>query len=118
MATSTMCAVITAGNLFAALPDASRREQFDTMLMQDGVRLERIVSNGQATPSGEWYDQPQNEWVMLLAGEALIRIEFEEELRRLSVGQWIMLPAHCRHRVEWTSPDQHTVWLALHWLVQ
>lgn len=110
--------MIINGDMLTSLPDASAAEQFQVLLEQDGVKIERIISRGQVTPVGEWYDQPWHEWVLLLTGEALLLLEGETEPRRLLPGQWIMLPARCRHRVEWTMPDQDTVWLALHWPVE
>jgi len=103
------------GDMLAMLPDASKAELFETLVARDGVRIERIISKGQATPDGEWYDQPWHEWVLLVQGEALVEFEDLQEPHRLVAGQWLMLPAHCRHRVEWTLPEQETVWLALHW---
>jgi cupin 2 domain-containing protein len=103
------------GNLLTELLDASDGECFETLLVRDGVRIERIVSKGQATPEGEWYDQPWHEWVLLVVGEAQVQLEKEHTLQRLLPGQWLLLPAHCRHRVVWTRPGQETVWLALHW---
>lgn len=83
--------------------------------MPPGARLERIVSRGQATPDGEWYDQDANEWVVLLRGAAALRFEDEPEPRVLGPGDWLDIPAHRRHRVEWTAPDEPTIWLALHY---
>jgi cupin 2 domain-containing protein len=103
------------GDLLAMLPDAAGAELFETLVARDGVRIERIISKGQTTPVGEWYDQPWHEWVLLLKGEALVQLEGEPELCRLVPGQWILLPARHRHRVEWTLPERETVWLALHW---
>jgi len=103
------------GNLLAALPDAKETELFETLSALDGVRIERIVSKGQTTPAGEWYDQAWHEWVLLVEGEALLLLDDEQEPHRLLPGQWLLLPAGCRHRVEWTVPDRNTVWLALHW---
>lgn len=98
-----------------ALPAADLSEEFfETLLQRPGLRVERIVSSGQTTPAGEWYDQAWDEWVLLLAGEALLQLAGESEPRRLLPGDAIMLPAHCRHRVAWTQPDAQTVWLALH----
>lgn len=102
------------GNLLDDLPDASRAEVLDTLLARKGMRVERIVSHGQATPEGEWYDQDEDEWVMVIAGAAELQIADEETPRRLMPGNFIYLPAHCRHRVAWTSPDGPTVWLAVH----
>lgn len=103
------------GNLLAQLPEDRSQEHFEALLARPGLRLERIVSHGQATPDGVWYDQATEEWVLLIAGAAALRIEGEAEARRLQVGDWIRLPAHCRHRVEWTAADCETVWLALHY---
>ena len=80
-----------------------------------GVRIERIVSTGQASPPGFWYDQDWGEWVVLLSGAARLRFADEDEPRHLGPGDWVDIPAHCRHRVEWTDPDQPTVWLAVHY---
>lgn len=100
-------------NLFADLPADAGRETFETLLERPGVRLERIVSRGQATPPDEWSDQDADEWVALLAGAAALRFEGEAP-RTLAPGDWVFIPAHRRHRVDWTAPDQPTVWLALH----
>ena len=102
------------GNLLAGLSPAGRDEIFQEILQRPGVRIERIVSSGQATPTGVWYDQEWDEWVMLLAGSAGLLLEGEDETRLLCPGDYLLLPAHCRHRVVWTDPDLHTVWLAVH----
>lgn len=106
---------LQSGNLFQSLPGDPGREQFETLLTAAGFRLERIVSHGQATPEGEWYDQAQEEWVVLLSGEAGLQVEGEAAVRRLAPGDWVRLPARCRHRVAWTTPDRPTLWLALHY---
>lgn len=90
-------------------------EVFTSLLSKAGVRIERIVSTGQASPPGFWYDQPEGEWVVLLAGEARLMIDGEDVARTLKPGDWLDLSPHCRHRVEWTAPDQQTVWLAVHY---
>ena len=79
----------------------------------DGVRLERIVSYGQASPEGFWYDQNEAELVMLLAGRARLTIAGETEDHVMGPGDAMYLEAHCRHRVAWTDTSQLTVWLAL-----
>lgn len=107
--------MVRVGNLLTAIPDAVGGELFETLAAVGGVRIERIVSKGHATTAGEWYDQSWHEWVLLVEGEALLAIEGEQVPHRLLPGQWMFLPAHCRHRVEWTVSDQPTVWLALHW---
>ena len=101
------------GNLFADLHEQAAEEQVDALLARPGLRIERIVSTGQASPPGFWYDQPQDEWVIVLRGAAGLLVEGEPE-QRLDPGDFVFLPARKRHRVTWTSPDEPTVWLAVH----
>ncbi len=105
-----------AGHLLAGLPARLDAERVDNLLAGGTFRLLRIVSTGQATPPGEWYDQDDDEWVVLLHGSAEVRLADEPHGRRLAPGDWLLLPAGCRHRVEWTAADGPTVWLALHHL--
>jgi len=102
-----------AGNLLEALDVASGEEATTQLLRRPGVRIQRIVSTGQASPPGFWYDQRHDEWVLLASGAARIEIDGEGE-RTLAPGDYLLLPAHCRHRVAWTDPEQATVWLAIH----
>jgi cupin 2 domain-containing protein len=103
------------GNLRERLPaEAQTGELVDILLESPALRVERIVSMGQATPDGEWFDQPQDEFVLLVTGAANLRIEGEAEDRTLAEGDWVLLPAHCRHRVTWTQAAPPTVWLAIH----
>jgi cupin 2 domain-containing protein len=102
-------------NLFAQLPAEIPAEIFQVLLQTRNFRLERIISAGQATPPGQWYDQDTHEWVVLLTGSAGLRFEDETETRVLRPGDYLLIPAHRRHRVEWTDPAQVTVWLALHY---
>ena len=90
-------------------------EVFENLVESRGVRVERIVSAGQMTPEGQWYDQARDEFVLLVAGAARLRIDGEEENRRLAPGDWLLLPAHCRHRVTWTQSEPPTIWLAVHY---
>jgi cupin 2 domain-containing protein len=90
-------------------------EVFQKLLTGKRFKLERIVSTGQATPPGEWYDQDRAEWVVLLSGAAKIRFEGARP-RSLKPGDFVLIPAHRRHRVEWTHPRKKTVWLALHYV--
>ena len=107
--------MIRTGNIFAGVPAHSGQEQIAILAEAPGVRIERILSTGQASPPGFWYDQDWSEWAILLRGAAGLLIEGEAETRRLGPGDWVELPAHARHRVEWTDPDGPTVWLAFHW---
>ncbi|HEX6441751.1 MAG TPA: cupin domain-containing protein [Stellaceae bacterium] len=100
-------------NLLRDLPDARGDEVLDTILAAPGVRIERIVSHGQASPRGFWYDQREAEWVLLLAGAARLRFEDEPGSRLLGPGDCVHIAAHRRHRVDWTDPDRPTVWLAV-----
>ena len=102
-------------NLFDAIPPEIPAEVLQVLLETNNFRLERIVSNGQATPPGGWYDQETHEWVVLLTGGAGLRFEDEPEARVLRPGDYLLIPAHRRHRVEWTHPEGPTVWLALHY---
>lgn len=101
-------------NILSNLPPALPDEVFETIVDSQALRIERIVSNGQATPEGEWYDQEQDEWVLLLAGSAGLLFDDSQEPRRLGVGDYALIPAGCRHRVTWTDPAMKTVWLTVH----
>lgn len=102
------------GNVFANIPDVLPEEIMETLINSGKVRIERIVSSGQSTPEGEWYDQHQDEWVLLLTGSAGLMFESETGVRTLRAGDYFMIPAHCRHRVAWTDSREKTVWLAVH----
>lgn len=101
-------------NLFAGIDTAATEERFDTLLSRPGLRIERIVSTGQSSPPGFWYDQPQDEWVLVVAGSAAVLLDGEPGPRTLETGDHLLIPAHRRHRVEWTAADQPTIWLAVH----
>lgn len=105
---------MTLRNLFADLPDDRAREAFQPLLERPHLRLDRIVSHGQATPPGEWYDQSRDEWVALLQGRAALRFAEEAAPRVLEPGDCLLIAAHRRHRVEWTDAAGPTIWLALH----
>jgi cupin 2 domain-containing protein len=102
------------GNLYADIPAVLPDELSELLVDRPGVRVERIVSRGHASPSGAWYDQAREEWVVLLRGKA--RITFAEAgSRELEPGDYLRIPARCRHRVEWTAAGEDTVWLAVHY---
>ena len=102
-------------NLFREVPSHLPHELFTTLAESNPVRIERIVSHGHSTAEGEWYDQTQHEWVCVLEGEAWLRFEDEHEPTSMRRGDWINIEAHRRHRVEWTTPAEPTVWLAIHY---
>ena len=105
---------IAGGNLLADIPPALEAEQVIALVTAPNVTIERIVSRGQASPSGFWYDQERPEWVLLVAGSAGIRFEDEATPRTLKAGDHLHIPAHARHRVEWTDAAGPTIWLAVH----
>jgi cupin 2 domain-containing protein len=102
------------GNLFDLLPQRRADELVDVLLEQGGTRIERIVSTGQASPPGFWYDQPDDEFVVLLSGSAVLRFEEGDRSMPMTPGDWVEIPAHVRHRIDQTDPEQPTVWLAVH----
>ena len=98
-------------NLLSNLPQ-NLPEELTTVLQQaHGVRIERIVSTGHKSPEGFWYDQPENELIVVLTGAA--RLQFKDRVVEMLPGDSINISAHQKHRVEWTSPDEPTVWLAV-----
>ena len=100
-------------NIFSEIDADANEEVFTDLLKKPGVRIERIVSTGQASPSDYWYDQDWDEWVMVLSGSAKLTIEGKVAMT-MEAGDYIILPAHTRHRVDWTDPGEPTVWLAVH----
>ncbi len=97
-------------NLFSVDDGCAEQERFFPLLQQNGCRMEKIISTGQSSPQGFWYDQEDDEWVAVLRGEA--ELEFEDGARRiLREGDQIFLPAHARHRV--TRTANPTIWLAV-----
>ncbi|MDR3095732.1 MAG: cupin domain-containing protein [Paraburkholderia sp.] len=103
------------GNLYAGIETGARDERFEQLVAQAGVLIERIVSTGQASPEGFWYDDPRDEWVVLLTGAAELEFETQGGARYpMRPGDYVHIPAHCRHRVAWTDTAAPTVWLAVY----
>ena len=105
--------MVQQGSLLSVSAAHTDRETVDVLLDRPGARVERIVSTGQTTPPGQWYDQLGDEWVALLAGHATLRLG-DGALVELAPGDWLLIPARLRHRVEATSADPPCVWLAVH----
>jgi cupin 2 domain-containing protein len=101
-------------NLFADIPSDLSQEHFQTLLGSPQLTIERIVSRGHASPTDFWYDQDWDEWVLLLKGSAVMC--FADDPRRITLypADALLIPAHARHRVQWTAPDIETIWLAVH----
>ena len=96
------------------LPDVLEEERVETLAAASGVRIERIVSTGQSSPEDFWYDQERDEFVAVLRGAAGLEIEGRDEIVEMEPGAWTLIPARCRHRVAWTSPDEPTIWIAVY----
>jgi len=105
---------MTPNNFLKNLPKDSGEEILEDILSGSCFRMERIISNGQASPDGFWYDQDRNEWVLILKGRAGLMFEGTEDIIELNPGDYIHIPAHRRHRVAWTDTSQKTIWLAVH----
>lgn len=101
-------------NIFELIPKGLKDELFEELASNDTLKIERIVSRGHTTTEFEWYDQDTNEWVILLRGEAILSFLDEDEVR-LKAGDYLNIPAHKKHRVSWTLPDEETIWLAVHY---
>ena len=105
---------LRSGSIFADVPTRLDKEETTVLARLPGASIERIVSTGQSSPPGFWYDQDSTEWVVVLAGSAGLLIEGEAAPRILAPGDYLEFPPNCRHRVEWTAADRPTVWLAVH----
>ncbi|TNF06288.1 MAG: cupin domain-containing protein [Gammaproteobacteria bacterium] len=100
------------GNLFSNIPVITMDELFEDVLVTDFTRVQRIISRGQSSPPGFWYDQPESELVVVIQGSG--KLEFENgEMLELAVGDYVAIPAHRKHRVAWTDPNTETIWLAI-----
>lgn len=100
-----------ATNLLDNIPQQVPEEIIEVLASNDAVRIEWIVSHGHASPEGYWYDQDEHEFVLLIQGAAHLR--FQDDVVEMKTGDWINIPAHQRHRVEWTTPDEQSIWLAV-----
>ena len=102
-------------NIFKDILCRSEEELIEPVSGCEGIRIERIVSEGHSSPPGFWYDQEKNEYVLLLSGSAGLLFEGENDILVMQPGDYIDIPAHKKHRVEWTDPRQHTIWLTVHY---
>jgi cupin 2 domain-containing protein len=104
-----------ADNIFANLPIHLSNELFEVLLESENIKIERIISQGHSSPEDFWYDQEQNEWIIVLQGKASLFFENERNPVLLSQGDYFNIPAHKKHRVNWTDPKQKTIWLAVYY---
>jgi cupin 2 domain-containing protein len=100
-------------NIFNNIPDQLPEELIECIFKRNNIQIERIVSKGHITPAGQWYDQDWDEWVILLQGQAIIFYEKDNQTFHLNAGDYLLIPSHTRHRVEWTPPNINTIWLAI-----
>ena len=100
-------------NLLHSIPADLNGELIEALVDRRSLRIERIVSRGHSSPTDFWYDQEEHEWVLLLAGRARLRFAPDDSGVELGAGDSLTIPAHQRHRVEWTDPEQDTIWLAV-----
>ncbi len=105
---------IDIGNLFESLPEDIDKEVFSEIIQGENVSIERIISKGNSSPETGWYDQENNEWVIILKGEAKLSFENNNDVHLVS-GSYLNIPAHTRHKVTWTKPNTETIWLAVHY---
>jgi cupin 2 domain-containing protein len=101
-------------NIFDNIPTQLHQELFQDIFSKDGLKIQRIVSQGEATQDDKWYIQEDDEWVIVLQGEATLSFEDDSDIK-LSSGDYIHIPAHKKHKVSWTSSDEQTIWLAVHY---
>lgn len=101
-------------NIFDSLPNNIKEEVFEKIMENDKFRIERIISDAHASPPGFWYDQEKNEFVMLLKGSAKLSFRDGNNFT-LKPGDYLIIPAHTEHRVDWTDESEITIWLALHY---
>ena len=101
-------------NIFDSIPSDLSSEIFDDLVSSDTVKIERIISKGQTSPDFGWYDQEQHEWVIIIAGSAIIGFDDKSSVT-LKAGDYLNIPAHQKHKVAWTDPEVDTVWLAVHY---
>jgi len=101
-------------NIFTNLIKNNDKEIFQEILSKNNIKIERIVSYGQSSPKEGWYDQENDEWVMVLRGKAILSFKDSDDVV-LESGEYINIPAHTKHKVSWTAPDEETIWLAVHY---
>nr|VFK23841.1 MAG: cupin 2 domain-containing protein [Candidatus Kentron sp. LPFa] len=105
---------LSMNNIFEGIPGNREREIFEQLAAGECVKIERIVSKGQKSPVSGWYDQEENEWVMVLKGQAELSFPDGTSVR-LGAGDFIDIPSHKKHKVDWTDPERETIWLAIHY---
>ena len=98
-------------NLLTGVPTSIPDEIFETIICTQSIKIERIISKGHKSKPDFWYDQEQSEWILILKGEA--RLQFEDKSIHLTPGDYLNISAHQKHRIDWTTPEEETIWLAV-----
>ncbi len=101
-------------NIFNDIPKKIPNELFQILLSKDNIKIERIISKGHSSTTDDWLDQIQDEWILLLEGQAKLQFKNDSSLLLLKKGDHLLIPAHRKHRVHWTHPEIETIWLAIH----
>ncbi len=101
-------------NIFKNIPDKLPQELFEDIILKEGLKVQRIISKGHNTPQNKWYNQENDEWVLVLQGEAILSFKDSDDIK-LKVGDYLNILAHTQHRVSWTTPNEETIWLAIHY---
>ena len=101
-------------NIFTNIPKQMNGEIFENIISKDSIKIQKIISKGDTTPKNKWYDQEDDEWVIIMQGEAILSFENQKDIK-LKTGEYINIPAHTKHRVSWTIETQETIWLAIHY---
>jgi len=102
------------GNIYSKIPGIKDKEIFQTLLVNKKLEIERIVSQGQITEKEKWLKEARDEWVIVLKGAGKLRFRKDNRLIKLKAGDYVLIPANTSHRVEWTSPREKTIWLAVY----
>ena len=102
-------------NIFTKIPIELPDEIIEPLIETQHCVIERIVSKGHTSPNNFWYDQAKNEWVIVLKGQARLRFAEDDQVVEMRTGDYVNIPTHCKHRVEWTDPNGETIWLAVHY---
>ncbi|MFH1127882.1 MAG: cupin domain-containing protein [Candidatus Omnitrophota bacterium] len=102
------------GNIYSKISNIKDKEMLETLAVNKKLKIERIISRGQVTEKGKWLKEAHDEWVIILKGAGKLRFRNDSRLIKLKIGDYVLIPAHTSHRVEWTLPQEKTIWLAVH----
>jgi cupin 2 domain-containing protein len=100
-------------NIFKDIPENLSSEVFEDLKKSKNIKIERIISKGHSSPEVGWYEQAQNEWVIVLKGAAILAFDNKPDIK-LSQGDYLNIAAHQKHKVNWTTSEEETIWLAIH----